>query len=162
MKNNRPNKPRERLKQARIAAGKSEHQVAAESGITSPNYYDLEAYDDEIYMTVTLLELSKICRSVNCTVPELFEGEAPSMLAVRCDDPKGGFPGLAQEIKDYLTSTGIDVPTYEERVGWAIADFLVRPSDAWNWNVDQLKDVANASGMNWLKILQTIDQLPLP
>src|SRR5258708_29261405 len=65
-----------RLKEAREQSRKTPHQIAMLAHISSPNYYDLEAYDDEIKSSISLRDLYNVCASVGFRMSDLFSREA--------------------------------------------------------------------------------------
>ena len=137
--------PRERLTAAREAAGKSIPATAAQAGITEGTLHDLENCDDDIYMTISIADLQRLCSVVGTDLRILFNGKS---------DPTGyGLVGLAKAIKEHLIAHGITEPEFGDEIGWDVTGFADDPQTALEWNIDCLKAVSEALGTNWIDAL---------
>src|ERR1035437_4406584 len=72
----------DRLKRAREAIAKSAEEVAALSGIPVPAYYDLEAFEGELNMTISLGKLSKLASVLETPTRFLFDNKREESLAL--------------------------------------------------------------------------------
>ena len=137
----------QRLKTASEQTGKTPTELAAVTGITVPHYYDLETYDDELYMTLALSELWKLCAEMGISLRYLFSGEQPA------PDTPIPFSSLAEMVTKYLDDQQMSQGSFEDLVGWSLADFTTNPESAWSWNADCLRDVCAALGVKWMDAL---------
>ena len=139
----------DKIRQLRLAAGRSEQEMAELIGLNLPSYYDLEAYDDEVLDCLSLYELKKLCQALKITPVDLFSTEAKN---------NGGlnhlsFAELTERMQQNIESQGITVAEFEEKVGWEIEGLLNKPEGIWERNVQFLKDVCSALGLNWLSVI---------
>lgn len=136
----------DKIRQKRIAAGKSEEEMAELIGINLPSYFDLESYDDEVVDCLSLSELRKLYRALDMTPADLFSEEA------RGSDDAGhlSFAEFSKKVKSHIESHGMTVPEFEDKVGWELESLLNDPAEIWERNVQFLKDVCVEVGINWL------------
>jgi transcriptional regulator with XRE-family HTH domain len=137
----------DRLKAARERAGKSPAELAAAMEISRPHYYDLESCNDELYMTVSLSELRRLCAELDISPRYLFSGEQTA------SETSTSFSSLAKIVATYLDDNHMSLASFEDMVGWTLDDFTTTPERAWDWNVDCLRDVCAALGVQWLDAL---------
>lgn len=64
--------PRQTITERREALGIQDTIIAAKLGITISSYDDIEAYDDEIFSTVELSVIKKLCELLKLDFFELF------------------------------------------------------------------------------------------
>jgi DNA-binding XRE family transcriptional regulator len=76
---------RTRLKKAREAAGKQPEDLAEFVGNSDSNYYDLENCDGELYMCISLAELSALSAALGIKVRDLFDDGKRADLAISPD-----------------------------------------------------------------------------
>jgi hypothetical protein len=130
-----------KLKQAREAVGKSPQEVAALTGMSLPNYYDLENCDSELNMAISLGELSKLSSVLGISTRFIF------------DDKTDGQPispeQLCAKIKSYLDAKNMSIANFEDRVGFTIEPSLHDASKVSDWNIDCLRFVCEEIGVNW-------------
>jgi transcriptional regulator with XRE-family HTH domain len=138
----------ERLRAARVRAGKTEREVADKTGLNLPSYYDLEAVPDEVTSAISLRELAAICDALRITPQFLLSGEDAQPQCVYFD-----FAHLANKALEHLARSGISIRALEEQIGWELKPFIHDPQTGWQWNVDCLRDVCDAVGANWLSAL---------
>jgi transcriptional regulator with XRE-family HTH domain len=147
-----PIEPGQRLKNAREERGLEPKDLATAAGITVPHYYDLECPDDELYMTVSLAELARLCQALGVPVTSLFAASPIPQIQAHVD----GFTTLAHRLNEYLSTSGLSLHEFEDKVGWVMPPFPDDPAAAWDWNVDCLRDVCRESGVDWLQVLATL------
>ena len=138
----------DKIRQKRIAAGKSEEEMAELIGINLPSYFDLESYDDEVVDCLSLTELRKMYRALNMTPADLFSEEA------RGSDVAGhlSFAEFIEKVRSHIEAHGMTVPEFEDKVGWGLESLLNDPEEIWERNVQFLKDVCVELGINWLRV----------
>jgi len=76
------NTPSTRLKKAREAIRLDQRAVAALSGINIASYYDLEAYDDELTMT---LSVEVLCRLAEVVEADPLLSDSDELWALNTD-----------------------------------------------------------------------------
>jgi transcriptional regulator with XRE-family HTH domain len=132
----------------RKKVGLSQEEVAKRLGIGLPWYLDLEAYEDELSDNLSLAHLqvlSEILKVEPCTL----------LLGEKCFKAKEsvGFADLVQRLKIKMSNDRLTEPQMSEKVGWELKDVLIDPQELWNFNVDGLKDLCGAVGVDWLSVL---------
>jgi hypothetical protein len=132
---------------ARELSGKTERAVANGIGLDLPSYYDLETHDDELELCLSLGELSKLCGFLGIVPAWLFSGNE------RVDPPIVSLAQLADQLQSHVAHLKTTVSEFEHGIGWAVGPFLVDWRDALTWNVDCLRSVCSAVGVNWLAAL---------
>jgi|SRR6516225_8814622 transcriptional regulator with XRE-family HTH domain len=132
----------DRLKAVREHAGKSPAELAGATGISIPHYYDLESGDD-IYCTISLRELRQLSAALGVSSHYLFSGAGIVRNAFI------DFRSLAKLVARYLDDHDMPQPVFEERVGWSLGAFPMDANAAWEWNVDCLRDICAALGVDW-------------
>ena len=139
----------DKIRRKRLAAGKSEGEMAELVGISFESYFDLESYDDEVVDCLSLSELSKMCRALNITPADLLSDEV-----VGSDNPPHlSFAQFIERVKSYIESHGMTVPEFEDKVGWELESLLNDPEAIWERNVQFLKDVCVEVGIDWLWVV---------
>ena len=136
----------DRLRDARIKSGRSPVDLAASCGISPSSYHDLEAFSDDLYMSMSLSELAALCRAIGIKMTDLFaEGlEVGKQMT---------FSELAARVKAHIEENHQSLDEFENSAGWEIAAFLQIPDAAWDWNIDCLRDVCKACRVNWTLLL---------
>lgn len=136
----------DKIRQKRIAAGRSEEEMAELIGINLPSYFDLESYDDEVVDCLSLSELRKMYRALNMTPADLFSEDVSGN-----DDARHlSFAEFSKKVKSHIESHGMTVPEFEDKVGWELQSLLNDPEEIWERNVQFLKDVCVEVGIDWL------------
>jgi DNA-binding XRE family transcriptional regulator len=139
----------DKIRQMRLAAGKSEKEMAELIGINLPSYYDLESYDDEVLDCLSLYELKKMGQVLKIAPVDLLSDEAnnhsgPNHLP---------FAEFIETVKKYIASAGITVAEFEVKAGWEMEGLLNNPEEIGERNVQFLKDVCGVLGINWLSVV---------
>lgn len=137
-------KPHERLQQIRCSLNKTPGEVAEQAGVSRAAYYDLESYTDEIFTSISLRDLQRICDCLGVDAFYLFTGANRSESDV-CYD----FETIAGLIWEHLKRSGQSAVEFSDRVGWEVEPLLKDTRAGWEWNVDCLRDVCRALGIRW-------------
>jgi len=137
------------LREARERSGKTVDEMASLLGISRPSYYDLETYDDEIILVVSLKQLVTLSHALGIDLVEFFSNGAPKPAE------SVSLEALAESINEYLTANNLTVAEFEDAVGWELANCLTEPRQFMNFNVDGLKDVTRPLGIDWRAVLST-------
>ena len=124
----------------RIELGLTEHEIAASVGISSAEYYDLEAYDDELFMTLSLSQAKAVLDRLGLRFAQVGGDRVPR-TDLLCDT---GFSFLRERLMARLGETNEDIAELEQKIGWGLQNFLEDPKAAWDWNMDCFADVVQA------------------
>lgn len=138
----------DKIRQKRLAVGKSEREMAELIGINLPSYFDLESYDDEVVDCLSLSQLSKMYRALNMTHADLFSEE----VGGSGNADRLSFAEFIEKVKSHIESHGMTVPEFEDKVGWELESLLNDPEEIWGRNVQFLKDVCVEVGVDWLGV----------
>ncbi|HEX5243745.1 MAG TPA: helix-turn-helix transcriptional regulator [Tepidisphaeraceae bacterium] len=137
-------KPHERLEQIRCSLNKPPGEVAEQAGVSRAAYYDLESDPTEIFMSISLRDLQRICDCLGVDAFYLFTG-ANRSESDACYD----FEPIAGLIREHLKRSGQSAVEFSDRVGWELEPFLADLSSGWCWNLDCLLDMCVALGIPW-------------
>jgi len=137
------------LREARERSGKTVDEMASLLGISRPSYYDLETYDDEIILVVSLKQLVTLSHALGINLVEFFSNGAPKPAE------SVSLEALAESINEYLAANKLTVAEFEDAVGWELANCLADPRQFMNFNLDGLKDVTRPLGIDWRAVLST-------
>ena len=140
----------ERLRVARKSSGLTPQQLAHAVGIKVSNYFDLEEHE-ELYTSLSLAELRKLCNVLKVGARDLFVEETQSNVPREVVT----FDSLAENVSDHLKDHDETQERFETKVGWELGAFLSNPEVAWGWNVDCLRDICRELKVDWLSALPT-------
>ena len=136
-----------RLREARERSGKTIDEMASLLDVSRESYNDLEVYDDEIILVLSLQELVTLSKALGIDLVEFFSnGGSKPQESVSLD-------ALAGKINEYLTANNVTLAEFEEAVGWEVANCLTEPSEFMNFNLDGLMDVSRPLGVDWRAVL---------
>ena len=145
-----------RLREARERSGKTIGEMAALLGLSWESYNDLERYDDEIILVLSLQELITLSNALGIDLVDfLSNGASKPAESVSLD-------ALAEKINEYLTAHNLTVAEFEEAVGWEVANCLTDPNQFMNFNLDGLMDVSRPLGVDWRSVLADLSQRAEP
>jgi len=140
------------LREARERSGKTIEEMASLLGISWESYNDLETYDDEIILVISLEQLVTLSHALGIDLVEFFSnGATKPAESVSLD-------ALAEKINEYLSGHNLTVAEFEEEVGWEVANCLTDPSQFLNFNLDGLKDVTKPLSVDWRAVLAHLSQ----
>jgi transcriptional regulator with XRE-family HTH domain len=143
----------DRLRGARERLGLTPEEVASKVGLSAAWYYDLEAYPDEMFSTLSLAHLQALGRALGLDPKRILFGDTAS------PDASQGFRDVVDALERRMKLEGLDAETLGERLGWDIRDVLTDPEELWNFNVTGLRDVCLGAGVDWLAVLTHLDDL---
>jgi len=133
---------RVRLKTAREAAGKEPEEMAMYVGRSISNYYDLENVNGELFRTVALGELSKLCLALGIEARTLFDRPIITGQYISPEE-------LIAKTKMYLSNCGLSVAEFEDQIGFEIESSFSSPTEVMNWNVDFLRWLCREIDVDW-------------
>jgi hypothetical protein len=137
----------DRMRGARERLGLTPEAVASKMGLAAPWYYDLEAYPDEVFSTVSLAHLQVLGQTLELEPAKILVGGTSSPIHRR------EFRDVVDGLERRMESEGLDAETLGERLGWDIRGVLADPQQLWNFNVTGLRDVCQGVGVDWLAVL---------
>ena len=140
------------LREARERSGKTIEEMASLLGISWESYNDLETYDDEIILVISLEQLVTLSHALGIDLIEFFSNGAPKPAE------SVSLEALAESINEYLTANKLTVAEFEDAVGWEVANCLTDPSQFLNFNLDGLKDVTKPLSVDWRAVLAHLSQ----
>ena len=136
-----------RVKLLRERIGKSFDEVAALGGFSDMEYYDVEAYEDELETVLTLAQIKRLAQALGVSTATLFVDEDS---ATRHRIP---YEELARLVREHLAS-GISQDAFEDEIGWNLAGFLESEQRALSdYGVDFLQALCPRLGINWVAAL---------
>lgn len=138
--------PNERIRAARERSGRELGEAAHDLGVSFEGFRDLEDYEDEVSTAFSLREIERLARILGVTPAYILEGDRPMPAPV-------SFSELSRAVADAVRAAGGDAAAWGERVGWDVEPLLRDPEEIWNLNVDGLRDIAGAVGIDWRALL---------
>mgnify|MGYP003576639859 CR=1 FL=1 len=146
--NNSADGPSSVLRRAREFAGRNPIELAAKAGMNPAAYFDLESHDDDVLTAVPVRTLQAICDELSLSAYSLFakfetSGEQLSTNLV-----------IGDRIREHLATTSLSLADFETKIGYEIGSVLSCPSAVLDWNIDCLRSVCQAIGVDWRSALQ--------
>lgn len=137
------------IREARERLGLSLDEAAASVGISMPHFRDLEEDEDELFMTMSFSEITRLCRLLQLSPRHLLASEPSSVLR----QPQE----LRHLILSYNRRNHISVDEFEEQAGWKVQPFLTVLTDPQHqfqeWNVDCLRDICSVLGVDCVEFV---------
>lgn len=133
----------ETIRALRQAAGVSEDQAALALGISLAAYGDLERYDDELIMSVSLGQARALAKLFGTSLTELLPPEVLPPRAVSLAE-------LSSIVRSAASQSGEALGKLEELVGWEVASFLASPGQVTESRpIMFLQDLARPFEVSW-------------
>lgn len=135
----------------RIAVARERLQLdpadaAGALGMSFAAYRDLESYDDEVFMCISIQELRALGQMLNISPRTLVAPEGAAQISGELSPAQ-----IVEAIRRRLQATGATQEQFEEEAGWSVANALDDPDSIWaDWNLDALQDICGVLGLNWL------------
>ena len=141
--------PHIRIREARERLGLSPDEVAARSGISAPEVWDIEADEEELTCCHSPRELQQLCRVLGIRPVELFGGEV--------DQPAVSADELVQCIHTECRSRGIALEQFEDAVGWYLSKCM-QPSERLleDMSIDGLQWLCRELHIDWRRVLLSL------
>ena len=143
-----PTTANERIRAARERAGLEHGDMAGQLGISHAGYWDIESFEDDVWMAHSLETLHRIARILNLTVLGILEGDDPGPPARSMS-----FADFKSAIAESVRASGGDAEAWGDRAGWDVEPLLRDPAEIWNLCPDGLRDIAGAAGIDWRSVL---------
>jgi hypothetical protein len=133
------------LRVSREALGLNPQHLAARFGRHGHLCPDLELYDDELFTCISVRDLLRLAAVVETSVAALLFGGNPPVPIRHVT-----FSEIAALIRDRLAATGVTAEQCGELVGWDVQPVLHNPEALGDFNVQGLRDVCVALGIDWV------------
>jgi hypothetical protein len=137
----------QRIRTLRENRGINIDAVVEKLALNRPSAYDLESYDDEALMCISLRQFALLCELLGAD-PLALADPTDSLSLYEALSPIELAKIVRQRSQDVATS-GED---FEDQAGWDIGKFLADPNAIWEWNMDCLGDVCSAAGVDWRRV----------
>ena len=125
--------------------------VARHLGIQDQWAYDLETYDDDAPMTLSLGEVCDLAYLLAMSPRYLVCGEDWRRVAGTSSPQQ-----IVGAIRTHLVAVSLSADEFGEAVGWDVGSVMDDPNRIWSdWNVDQAHEVCRAVGVDWRTLLPT-------
>src|SRR3569832_36080 len=136
------NNARQRLKAARLQSGKHPDQLCRYTGNSPSSYYDVENCDSDLSDSLDLQDIRDLCRELGISVRRLFGFESVAVVLTPEE--------IVKTIKEHLATKAISQESFETQAGYYLSAALANPQSIWkDWNLDCLRNVCGALGLNW-------------
>ena len=127
------------ITQARERLGLSSQELGEAIGIS--HTWDLEDYEDDLSLTLSLAELSRLCEVLNLTPYELFD-QSPLERTITPSD-----------LRDFVVADchrrEWTIEKFGDEVGWEMQGLIETPTEYLsNLNLDGLQDICRHLGIN--------------
>lgn len=131
--------PNKIITQARERLGLSPQELGEAIGIS--HTWDLEAYEDDLSLTLSLTEVSRLCEVLHLTPSELFEQLLPERTITPSD------------LRDFVVADchrrEWTIEKFGDEVGWEMQGLIENPAEYLsNLNADGLQDICRHLGIN--------------
>lgn len=136
----------DRVRERREALGITEGEAETCLDINSHWYWDLEHFDDELTMTLSLAQVSRLCTLLRMEPFELL-GEEPPQRHVSPAE-------LRDLVREDCRLRQWSVEEFGEHVGWDVQGLVDSP-DAYiaEMNLDGLQDLCSHFGLNRIEAI---------
>ena len=141
-------KPSQKLKFLRERVGLEPLALAAASGISVQEYYDLEATDD-LENCIELYRLRRLAAVLRVRLVELFSFSVP--------EEEISPTALRSILERHMKTKSVELPQLEDEIGWELLPFMNDPQALLQWNMTCLYDVCRVLGCSWVSVLNGLD-----
>ena len=130
--------PNQIITQARERLGLNPQELGEAIGIS--HTWDLEDYEDDLSLTLSLAELSRLCEVLNLTPYELFEQLPPEHTISPSD--------LRDAVVEHCHRRGWTIEKFGDEVGWEMQGLIENPAEYLSeLNLDGLQDICRHLGI---------------
>ena len=137
----------QRIKALRERSGKTSDEIAALAGLGHMEYFDLEAYDDELMSVPSLTQIKRLADALGVPTRALFS-DKPAI-----EQPRVSYAELALLVRRHLAG-GISQEALEDQIGWSLDAFLESEEKALSEHgVEFLKALCRKLGVPWMTAL---------
>ena len=131
--------PNQIITQARERLGLNPQELGEAIGIS--HTWDLEDYEDDLSLTLSLAELNRLCEVLNLTPYELFEQLPPEHTISPSD--------LRDAVIEDCHRRGWTIEKFGDEVGWEMQGLIENPAEYLSeLNLDGLQDICRQLNVN--------------
>lgn len=120
-------------------------ELSAKLGLSEPEVYDLESYEEEVEEVIAMRELDRICEVLESSVEWIITGIEP---AVR-HNPPVDVALISASLQEKFRQPGITLRTFLDEIGWDLRAVVDNPSAIWGLPFEALQDTCNYLGFDW-------------
>jgi transcriptional regulator with XRE-family HTH domain len=136
-----------RLRALRERTGKSSQEIASLAGLSDMEYFDLEAYDDELTSVPSLAQVKRLADALGVPTPVLFS-DKPITPRRRVSYAE------LKELVNARLADGVSRDAFEDEIGWELAPFFESEEAVLSaYGVDFLKALCRRLGVEWTAAL---------
>jgi transcriptional regulator with XRE-family HTH domain len=138
--------PHIRFREARERLGLSPDEVAKQSGVSSAEIWDIEAYENELTSCHSPRSLQLFCRVLRVQPVDLFGGVSSGPAISPAE--------LVQRIHEECRSRQITLEQFEDVVGWRLSE-SIEPAEKLleDLTVDGLQWLCRELRIDWLRAI---------
>lgn len=137
----------ENIRSARIRAGKTRAEVAAQLALNPAWYDDLEQRDGELAATLTLFQGVALAELFGLRLADLFGETVPVGERI-------ALPELPERIHAHVAAKGMSLEVFEEQLGWELGPFMDAPVQlATELPMAFFQALAAVLGIHWLLLV---------
>lgn len=137
----------ENIRSARIRAGKTRAEVAAQLALNPAWYDDLEQRDGELAATLTLFQGVALAELFGLRLADLFGETVPVGERI-------ALPDLPERIHAHVAAKAMPLEVFEEQLGWELGPFMDAPVQlATELPMAFFQALAAVLGIHWLLLV---------
>jgi len=140
-----------RIREARVAVGLTDTDVARHLNITISSYNKLERYNDEAFNCLSLKQLLALGKIVNVEPRVLLLGDEAMGIT-----PTITFSDISVRLADRIAREGRTPDEFGDSIGWDITPVLKDSQELWRYDVEALYEISKALGADWVAALPSI------
>ena len=111
-------------------------------GISSSSIWDIESYDQELFMCYSTADIQRFCSVLAIGPRDLFAIDSTSSPITPAE--------LAGLIRDHCHSHSISIEQFEDASGWSIAKSLDEPERfRHDYPIDGIRDICQELAVDW-------------
>jgi hypothetical protein len=122
--------------------------VADRVGLSLASYYDLEGRDDEAFTCISLGQLVALGSALRVSPRELVDDQEASPATERV-----AYARLADQVRTQVDLEGTSPEAWGDRIGWDVSALLLNPERVADLNLDGLRDICSAVGIDWRAVV---------
>ncbi len=137
-----------RIREARLASGLKENEIADRLGLSVEAYGDLETYDDEAFTVATLGNLAMLGRVLSVKPSVLLLG--PEAIDV---EHTVTFSEIVERLTRRLADDHLTAEQLGDEIGFGVEPLLASPDSLWDYDVESLYGICTRLSVDWVAAL---------
>jgi len=136
-----------RIRALRERSGKQAQEIASLAGLQYMEYFDLEAYDDELMSVLSLGHIKQLARVFGVPTAALFFDKPPTF------PHRVAYAELVELVNARLAA-GTSREVFEDEIGWDLTAFFESEERMLSeYGVEFLKALCRHLGVQWIAAL---------